>query len=697
MILISKAAEPHFFRTESLRRRVEALHEETENLHYWRQKAIRFRFPDVDLAGLKHALLYESNGKCAYCEQKLHGPGFMEIDHFRPISGAVDDEGKRSDQHYYWLTYEWSNMLASCSECNRAKGSKFPVASDRIPVGVMSPDLDAYEHPMILNPTRYVTGKHLSFSPDGRINEISLEGAYTISILKLNREHLVARRLAHLEKLKAAIDRGDGRPFLSNDAEFAGMCRELFQKLGGSLGEPLQDEVSPALGTALTPEPTPLGTEDEAEKEKNKYYSDFPLLKEIHVDGLWGLNSLTLKIPANGAGIPGWLAILGENGVGKSSILRALALALYDGNAVQDLCLNPSDLLNAGTKEGLISIHFDTGQRRTVRLNSMGLVSDAETDAVAVLLLGYGATRLPANNSHPFQSESKMARIANLFDPYTPLREPSEWLASLEDKQFDYAAGAIKKLLNLPEDCYLSRSQEDPNIISLNWFGTTQKLRWLSQGYQNVISVACDIMAMVFGKWASTDDAQGTVLLDELENHLHPAWKMRMVSNLRAAFPRMQFVVTTHDPLCLRGLSAGEVALLRRRSVPPYETEVLQDLPSVADMRVDQILTSSYFGLRTTVDPEVEALFDEYYSLLDREHELRTDEQERLNELKVTVSKYDLPTLLDRDRIMYRAIDRYLAQRKKPLPHNDADFDTDLLNEIDRIADALASDAARSP
>ena len=168
-----------------------------------------------------------------------------------------------------------------------------------------------------------------------------------------------------------------------------------------------------------------------------------------------------------------------------------------------------------------------------------------------------------------------------------------------------------------------------------------------------------------------------------------------MVSNLRAAFPRMQFVVTTHDPLCLRGLSAGEVALLRRRSVPPYETEVLQDLPSVADMRVDQILTSSYFGLRTTVDPEVEALFDEYYSLLDREHELRTDEQERLNELKVTVSKYDLPTLLDRDRIMYRAIDRYLAQRKKPLPHNDADFDTDLLNEIDRIADALASDAAR--
>lgn len=686
MILVRKSASPDIFGLEVVRDQVEIFNRELEETRFLRQKNIKFRFPVAHLKTLESLLLLESHGKCGYCEQELHGPGSMEIDHFRPISGAIDSEGERSDQHYYWLAYDWNNMLASCSECNRAKGSKFPVVSQRISVGIMSPDLDGYEHPMILNPSRYVPGKHLSFLPSGELKALSLEGEYTTKILKLNREDLVARRAKHVERLRAAIRVGDEARLLHDDAEFAGMSRELVVQFGGS-SEIVHREETIVVNAQ---EPTALDSTNANSKDQSTYYSNFPLLKGIRIDGLFGLNELSFMIPTREDGSPGWLAILGENGVGKSSILRALALVLYDGDALQDLHRRPDQLLSVGVSEGSVTVHFDTGQQRTIRINNNGVIADENADTVPILLLGYGATRLSANDRHPFQPESEMARIANLFDPYVPLRDPSEWLASIEDPQFDYAAAAIKNLLGLGNDSSLTRAFENRNEILLRRYGVDQKLSSLSQGYQNVLTVACDIMAVLFSKWASIDAAQGTVLLDELENHLHPTWKMRIIANLRATFPRLQFILTTHDPLCLRGLSAGEVALLRRSTVPPYDAELIQNLPSIADLRVDQILTSSYFGLRTTVDPSVELLFDEYYDLLDREMDLQPDEQLRLGVLKVEVAKFDLPALLDRDRLMYMAIDRYLAGRAEPLPLRDVDFDTDLLDEIDRITDALA-------
>ena len=81
----------------------------------------------------------------------------------------------------------------------------------------------------------------------------------------------------------------------------------------------------------------------------------------------------------------------------------------------------------------------------------------------------------------------------------------------------------------------------------------------LSDGYQSAIALAVDILEM-FYKLLKKDyeevkfvDAEGIVLLDEIGAHLHPRWKMRIVSSFRKALPGVQFIVTTHQPLCLRG------------------------------------------------------------------------------------------------------------------------------------------------
>jgi hypothetical protein len=134
---------------------------------------------------------------------------------------------------------------------------------------------------------------------------------------------------------------------------------------------------------------------------------------------------------------------------------------------------------------------------------------------------------------------------------------------------------------------------------------------------------------------------------------------MRIVKSLRMAFPRLQFLVSTHDPLCLRGLNEGEVTVMRLK--PDRTAEALIDLPPVQGLRVDQLLTSQHFGMFSTIDPDVEALFTEYYNLL-AARSLSGEQQNRLNELKTELQKFNLMGNNRRERMMLEIIDEYLAE-----------------------------------
>ncbi len=99
--------------------------------------------------------------KCAFCESKPSTQGIMN---YRPISS------------YYWLAYEWSNLLPGCPSCNNSKNSDFPVDGGY----VAEPQEDRREwradsrsfmkekarllHPEIDHPE-----EHLYFKPDGKI------------------------------------------------------------------------------------------------------------------------------------------------------------------------------------------------------------------------------------------------------------------------------------------------------------------------------------------------------------------------------------------------------------------------------------------------------------------------------------------------------------------------------------------------
>ncbi len=78
---------------------------------------------------VRYALRMLYYNKCAYCETKAYQP---DVEHYRPKKKVI---GFQNNNHgYYWLCYEWTNLIPACYECNsrKGKGNKFPINNQRV-------------------------------------------------------------------------------------------------------------------------------------------------------------------------------------------------------------------------------------------------------------------------------------------------------------------------------------------------------------------------------------------------------------------------------------------------------------------------------------------------------------------------------------------------------------------------------------
>jgi hypothetical protein len=185
-------------------------------------------------------------------------------------------------------------------------------------------------------------------------------------------------------------------------------------------------------------------------------------------------------------------------------------------------------------------------------------------------------------------------------------------------------------------------------------------------------------------------------LIDELGSHLHPRWKMEITGRLRRELPNVQFFVSTHEPLCLRGLFGGEVIRVRKTrplrvgdGPPPPGAVVLERVErSPSDYRVDQLLTSEFFGLDTTIDPELDRRFQAYYRLLAIPPELLTPQQaDRLIALRTDIQSRTQPVLgfTRRDQLVYEAIDEFLSRDRGMTPEERRAKRQAILRRIEEI------------
>lgn len=154
-------------------------------------------------------ILYKN--KCAYCEGKIKvSNSTPRIEHYRPKNGI-----KSVDNHkgYYWLGYEWTNLLLACEVCNNStyKSNKFPLedestrvsddlkkerfidTNDEFQLDKFQADSDilSKEKRLLLNPEIDDVYAHLYFTPEGVIKarNNSKMGETSIKVYGLNRSN----------------------------------------------------------------------------------------------------------------------------------------------------------------------------------------------------------------------------------------------------------------------------------------------------------------------------------------------------------------------------------------------------------------------------------------------------------------------------------------------------------------------------
>ena len=182
----------------------------------------------------------------------------------------------------------------------------------------------------------------------------------------------------------------------------------------------------------------------------------------------------------------------------------------------------------------------------------------------------------------------------------------------------------------------------------------------LSDGYKSLTSVILDFASwnLIYRESFDLGNISGIFILDEIEQHLHPRWQREIIKILSTQFPKVQFICSTHTPICALGLSDLEcesrlfkVAHVNNHSEVEHGFDLREDFKGY---RADQILTSDIFDLESTRSVSVEDKLEEYRKIYLKEEDKRdSEEKRRLREIEKELK--DLPMWDNMQEKMQRA------------------------------------------
>lgn len=649
-------------------------------------------------------------GRCAYCEREI---GTSEgIGHFRPLSIAQEAGEEDFADHYAWLAFEWLNLFLLCRRCQKAKSDQFPVMNGRRARYLATFDeVRAEEKPYLIDPTVDNPSTHISYLMTGECfsKKSSPKSIATIDILDLNDDYLVSDRHRSIqETLQVWREALEQRKSLPEDflraGSFVGACRDvvlrilsaygpqalsinngtsLRQHIRGMIDGANRDELDRMIAVIELTENSDRIRRAELQRRKSDTYYTAPSaisarqpvelwpakgeLSSLHISNFRAIGDVEIPFPkvrSKKAGAP-CLLLLGENATGKSTCLSAMALALLGTRQAKRLRLPYHELAhsvdrqtwNLWSKQSLeVTVRFhDQREFAAFYYDPVRQRLDG-TEEQSAVVLGYGPHRYFAN-ARGRRGVSSAERVRSLFDPRRPLPDPSDWLRGLSGWQFDQVARTIRTILPTGDDDQLVKDRQAGICILAQ--GQLTPVSQLSEGYRSIFAMVADICRSLLDHWSNLETAHGVILIDEIETHLHPRWKMRVISSLRQAFPGVQFVATTHDPLCVRSMDNGEVIVLARHE--DGRVHILEDLPDISGMRAEQILTSEYFGLSSTIDPEV------HLEIARLVHGIETDPAWDIGaEAKSLISKVTIGDSAAA-QIINEALMKYLRERERPV------------------------------
>ncbi|MGK4567046.1 AAA family ATPase [Flavobacterium sp. 3HN19-14] len=126
-------------------------------------------------------------------------------------------------------------------------------------------------------------------------------------------------------------------------------------------------------------------------------------------------------------------------------------------------------------------------------------------------------------------------------------------------------------------------------------------LNKLAAGFRSVINIVIDIYLRLkqIHRNIPYRDFFGIVLIDEIENHLHPVLQRQIPVALSSVFPKIQFIATTHSPIPLLAAEKNSIILkVNRNKKDGVTLERLDEIIDFPNLLPNTILTSPIFGFQ---------------------------------------------------------------------------------------------------
>jgi predicted ATPase len=427
----------------------------------------------------------------------------------------------------------------------------------------------------------------------------------------------------------------------------------------------------------------------EKEKVHGHYFIDFSI-ENVRCYG----KKQTLKLADENGRPHHWTIILGDNGVGKTSILKGLvSLAPSPKNIFGD---KQKIKLYPGLydwREDWNTGRFDGKLKSVLQANTIGAYSfkqllkeeqlflqvqqghDSYSDLQHnepeytrigdFLCFAYGASRKMGRNS--FTSEKYSTASVSLFNDEAPLINVEEFFmqADYEAKTSRSTASTaqrnkVKQLLLdiLPEvtDLRITKSKRLGRYVEVKTPFGWVRINEMSLGYKSLIAWVVDFASRMYhyhSTKANPFAEPAVVLIDEIDLHLHPKWQRKVLGYLSKKFPNTQFIATAHSPLIVQAATEANIVLLKRKG---NQVIINNDPEIIQNWRIDQVLTSDLFGLETSRHPKVQKLMD------DRKKILSMSTISGANKTKLTAIEKGLGVIPEYDTKLekqaYSAVDR---------------------------------------
>ncbi len=389
-------------------------------------------------------------------------------------------------------------------------------------------------------------------------------------------------------------------------------------------------------------------------------------IRRVELENVRGFHRLELDFDTNGDRPRMQTVVIGRNGTCKTTLLRSIALGLAQGNDVAALWSLPNGRwITEGEARGVIRLYSGSKEVpceiefREDRGHGKAVVQGPEISSThqVMLLCGYGVGRGHGEDGgEPGRDYRMMDSVMTLFRYDERLVTSELVLRRLRDylgtERFKAALAGLERALGLGPDHRIELPRGGGVEISGPDLGGRIPLEGWADGYRMTFSWMID-----FYGWAMRADAfdadgevRGILLIDELEQHLHPAMQKELLRRLEGLLPRVQIVATTHSPLVALAARAEQIVALHRDG-PRIHRATVPDLTgySAEDVLVEEAL----FGTDPYA-PETRQRLDRQQELARIAPDARSPEQvAELRRLAKELDPSETPALRD-DRVVAR-------------------------------------------